>query len=132
MISKASRKTFLYLSLVLLFCILVPAQPKADSVSPDVTFLQYVDDVPLMSGLFESTDETFIFEKPEGRIIKTTVLSETQNKQAIKTFYDQTLPELGWTVHRPNIYLRGDEKMTIEYSNDGSFTIVLFTLEPKF
>ena len=106
-------------------------QGDVTSTQAAISFLQYIDDVPLMEGLYESTEESMVFEKPEGRIVKTTALSQSLNVQSIEKFYAIALPQLGWHEVSENTYLRQDEKITIRYARDSDYTLVYFTLEPS-
>lgn len=94
-------------------------------------FFQYLNDIPLMDGLYESTEDVLIFEKAEGRIIKTTALSENLTSDAISGFYRSLLPQLGWTETGHNTYQRQTEKLSIQFEKDTNFTIAYFTLEPS-
>lgn len=95
------------------------------------SFFQYMNDIPLMDGLYESTEETMVFEKAEGRIVKTTALSKTLKKDSIVKFYAIALPQLGWHATGENTYLRQDEQITIRFAEDSEYTLVYFTLEPS-
>ncbi len=106
-----------------------PAAGEQGSVAQ--SFFQYMNDIPLMDGLYESTEETMVFEKPEGRIVKTVALSKTLKKDSIAKFYAIALPQLGWHATAENIYIRQDEQITIRFAEDSEFTLVYFTLEPS-
>src|SRR5690606_33126736 len=59
------------------------------------SFLQGIEDVPLMPGLLEMPEESIIFDKPGGRIMESTAVTETLNAGSIRAFYEATLPQLG-------------------------------------
>ncbi|MCK5545775.1 MAG: hypothetical protein KAI27_00260 [Rhodospirillaceae bacterium] len=74
-------------------------------------FLSVVDDLPLMAGLVETGDGVQ-FESPQGRIVD---VSATGNvgAPALRDFYENTLPHLGWTKIGPGTYRREGEVLTI-------------------
>jgi hypothetical protein len=83
-------------------------------------FFSSIPDMPLMDGLTELTDQTVVFDKPEGRIIESVALIDGQAPDSVLKFYGETLPQLGWTraadlsFHRENEVL----KMSVE-GNEG-------------
>jgi len=59
------------------------------------TFLIGVDDLPLMDGLVESSEEALSFDKPDGRIVRTSATGPVAPEE-VRRFYVETLPQLGW------------------------------------
>lgn len=59
-------------------------------------FLTAIDDVPLPSGLTEQP-EPLIFESDQGRVVRTSAEGNVDGER-IATFYEQTLPALGWRI----------------------------------
>ncbi len=59
-------------------------------------FFSSVPDMPLMDGLTELTDQTVVFDKPEGRIVESVALIEGPAPANVLSFYNETLPQLGW------------------------------------
>lgn len=59
-------------------------------------FFSSVPDMPLMDGLTELTDQTVVFDKPEGRIVESVALIEGPAPDNVLRFYNETLPQLGW------------------------------------
>ena len=89
------------------------------------------EDLPLAPGLASVPDAGIAFDNPTGRIV-VAYARGTVAKSAIKSFYDTTLPQLGWAAepHKAS-YLREGERLTIEVlGRDGSVT-VRYSLAPK-
>jgi hypothetical protein len=75
-------------------------------------FLSVLDDMPLMPGLSEVRDQASDFQTPEGRIIDGTAAG-TVDARAVSTFYDETLPALGWRREAPGRFVRDRERLVI-------------------
>src|SRR3546814_8691143 len=56
-----------------------------------------VEDLPLMPGLAEIADAATVFDAPQGRIVES-YAAGTVAAAEIRSFYAQTLPQLGWTA----------------------------------
>lgn len=103
-----------------------------DSSKPLVTtFFQVMNDVPVMPGLREMTDEAVNFDKPEGRIISATAVSDSVAPAAIKNFYGQTLPQLGWLAQPDGSFVRDEERLKLIIEGKEGVSVVRFQLEPR-
>jgi hypothetical protein len=100
-------------------------------------FLDAVEDMPLMEGLTETGEGGIIFDKPTGRIVRT-IATGAVTSAAVRSFYADTLPQLGWTRY-PNlelikdlmIFKREDERLHIQtVSHFNGKTEVRFSIEP--
>ena len=58
-------------------------------------FLDAVEDIPLMEGLAETGEGGIVFDKPGGRIVRA-IAEGGVATQAVRRFYIETLPQLGW------------------------------------
>lgn len=77
-------------------------------------FLVAIEDVPLPSGLTEKP-EPLIFESDQGRVVRTSAEGSIGG-ETIASFYEQTLPALGWKpVQDPDgmAFTREDERLTL-------------------
>lgn len=90
-------------------------------------FLSVSDDIPLMTGLAETPDGTMIFDVPDGRIAEVTA-SGAANKAAVRTFYGDTLPQLGWRAAGGDAWVREGEQFRLEFPEPG---LVRFVIAPK-
>jgi hypothetical protein len=95
-------------------------------------FLSVLDDMPLMPGLTELRDQASDFQTPEGRIIDGSA-SGSVDPRAVSSFYDQTLPALGWRREGPGRFLRDRERLVIAVApgaTKGAVT-VRFSVRPQ-
>ncbi len=74
-------------------------------------FLSVVDDLPLMAGLVEAGDGVQ-FESPQGRIVDVSATGNV-DANALRDFYENALPHLGWAKIGPGTYRREGEILTI-------------------
>jgi len=96
----------------------------------DVTFLSVLTDVPLMNGLTEKTETALYFETPEGRIVKAFATGPVTD-HALRDYYQQSLPALGWHMmeRHPALRFKRDQEIlqvtpqTKDAALDVSFTV---------
>ena len=111
------------------------AAPAAENA-----FLAGVEDLPLMPGLAEIADAATVFDAPQGRIVES-YAAGTVAAAEIRSFYAQTLPQLGWTAvdagqAGPLEFRREGERLTLEITpgqttSGAKATTVRFTLAPQ-
>jgi hypothetical protein len=100
-------------------------------------YLDAIEDMPLMEGLHETGEGGIVFDKPNGRIVRTIAEGKVPASE-VRKFYIDSLPQLGW-VRRQKLELIGDllvfrretERLEIQTvpENDG-MTEVRFSIEP--
>lgn len=95
------------------------------------SFLSAIGDVPLAEGLQELPDAGFVFDKPQGRIVQLTASHETGvTQQAIRAFYQNSLPNLGWQPRESGpallTFSRRGEILRLTFTAD----LVIFDLTP--
>ncbi len=93
----------------------------------DQTFLKEVDDLPLAPGLVEQPGGT-LFDSPQGRIVEANAQGQLMEVE-VRQFYDESLPQLGWTQVSSGVYRRDKEVLRLDYS-DGMPIVVHFSLAP--
>ena len=94
------------------------------------TFLNALEDVPLMVGLTEAAEETVYFDTPAGRIVEAYAVGNV-TKTSVLTYYKDTLPSLGWERNAHGIYMREGESLTVSVEMDGKAALVHFALSPE-
>jgi hypothetical protein len=93
-------------------------------------FLSIAEDVPLMPGLAENPETATVFDKPSGRIAHTEAKGKV-SAAAVRKFYADTLPQLGWQNVGPEHYRRETEQLRLSVTGrDGALT-VRFELLPN-
>ena len=93
--------TSLYLSILAIATMaLLPHAYAQEQSRTQTLFLQGIADIPLMIGLEELYDQTIQFDKPSGRIteVSTLVIDPKLTHAEILRYYQDTLPQLGWTM----------------------------------
>lgn len=108
------------------------AQEQASS------YLDAVEDMPLMEGLSETGEGGIVFDKPNGRIVRS-IAQGRVTATKVRFFYTDTLPQLGWVrlkklelIDDLLIFERETERLEIEIvpQSDGLLQ-VRFSIEPK-
>jgi hypothetical protein len=107
----------------------VPAM--AQEVPAEPVFLQNMNDIPLMPGLYEVPEEGVVFDKPEGRIAEAEAATDTIQAVEINEFYSKSLPQLGWAQAGPDSYTRQGEMLRITITEKGAGRTVHFTVMPQ-
>ena len=74
------------------FTLLLTAAPVNAS-----RFIEGLEDVPLMDGLKQLPNDTLSFGIEEGRLVEVYLSGAKTGFKAIAKFYQDTLPQLGWT-----------------------------------
>ena len=95
-------------------------------------FLSVLDDMPLAPGLTELSDQAADFETPAGRIIDAAAQGEVVSI-TVSTFYDKTLPALGWVREGPGLFVRDHERLTITVAPAArkGWVTARFSLRPR-
>lgn len=107
-------------------CVL-PAQEHQDT---EQTLFMNLNDIPLMPGLEELPDHTLIFDKPGGRIIESAMVAQDLDRESIESFYNQTLPQLGWVRIARNSFIRRNEKLYLSVEEEEEYSILFLRIEP--
>lgn len=106
------------------------ARAAADDVAP-AAFFQSLPDLPLMPGMAELTGEGVVFDQPEGRIIEADAVLPRQDGDAVRSFYDRALPELGWAAGAPGTFARDGESLKMEVIPGDGRTLLRITVTPR-
>lgn len=76
-------------------------------------FVSTIEDLPLMPGLVEEAGG-LVFDSPGGRIVEAFATGEV-NQGAVRAFYGETLPQLGWRPLGGGVYQREREILKVEF-----------------
>lgn len=99
----------------------------------ETRFVDGFEDLPLMPGLTQEPDAMTAFDSPYGRIIES-YASGRGKANDVWTFYEDTLPQLGWErvsrSGRAEIFRREGEDLTVEVTQKGPAVTVRFQSSP--
>ncbi|MBF0373797.1 MAG: hypothetical protein HQL39_10305 [Alphaproteobacteria bacterium] len=94
-------------------------------------FLAAVEDLPLMPGLAETAEGSLVFETPQGRIIEASAEGRLK-PEAVQSFYDATLPQLGWQPVGSGFFRREGEVLTVTVGGAGGGRVLVhFSVLPE-
>ena len=89
------------------------------ALAQDDPGLEDLSGIPVMEGLVEDFSHRVIFDKAEGRIIRTLLVGNVAPDQAV-SFYREVLFQLGWIGENAGnglVYTRDEEHLTLTFSD---------------
>ena len=95
-------------------------------------FVAGIEDMPLMPGLTQLGERNIVFDAPSGRIVEAYAEGGVA-REAVRSFYARTLPQLGWRRLGGDRYVREGETLRLEFPgprNGADRLIVRFFLSP--
>ncbi len=92
-------------------------------------FIEGTEDLPQMRELVPIEDLSMSFDTPEGRIFQSYQQSESLSQKQVEAFYKETLPALGWTEVKKNIFEREKEQLSLSFEKVNHILIVRFELK---
>ena len=88
--------------------------PVFPSVAQEAAgFVSTIEDLPLMPGLTEE-EGGMVFDSARGRIVDAYATGPV-SEAAVKEFYDDTLPQLGWRPLGQGAFRRENEILKVEF-----------------
>lgn len=96
------------------------------------SFVAGIDDMPLMPGLVQLADRNVVFDAPSGRIVEA-YAEGSVTRDAVRSFYARTLPQLGWRGQGGDRYVREGEILRLEFPDGrggANRVLVRFFLSP--
>ncbi len=109
----------------------MPGAGMPGTVAPAraAAFVDVLGDVPLAPGLSVVPGSGVMFDTPQGRIVEVYATGAARATQ-VRTFYRETLPQLGWQPTGHNGFQREGERLTLNYSRVGRDLTVHYALAP--
>jgi hypothetical protein len=101
------------------FGVRVPGIHPAQAQAVSGAFVEGIDDLPLMPGLVSVADQSLVFDKPDGRIVQAVAAGRVQ-ASAVRSFYADTAPQLGWKSAGEGRFTRDGESLRIELIDSGA------------
>jgi hypothetical protein len=90
-----------------------------------------ITDLPLAPGRVEIADAGTSFDTGQGRIVEAHALG-SGNAAAVRAFYDETLPQLGWSPAGALVWRREGEALTLDLRQPRPGQVaVRFSLVPQ-
>jgi hypothetical protein len=106
-------------------CLLAATSARAQEFVPGT------EDLPLMKDLATVAGTDVVFDKPEGRIVEATARGKV-SKSAVRSFYGETLPQLGWeAAASPDSWTRNTETLHLDFQGHDGDLWVTFSLVPR-
>jgi hypothetical protein len=93
-------------------------------------FLSRLEDLPLAPGLSEDSSAGLSFDSAAGRIVEAYARGNLTEDQVLR-FYQETLPQLGWTADNARQYRRSGERLRLDVRRSGQGLIVHYSLSPQ-
>jgi hypothetical protein len=118
---------------VLLLVFLKPVSVHAAGQDPGqaAQFFSSIQDMPLMPGLREMTDQMLVFDKPEGRIVESLALVQSATPGEVQAYYEKVLPQFGWQRIAENSFVRGGEHLQIGFERFDGQQFMRLMLTPR-
>lgn len=101
-----------------------PAPVSADA------FVDGFEDLPLMPGLRNVPAASVSFDAAAGRIVVAFAEGGVRMSQ-VRAFYDETLPQLGWSPNGTGRWTREGEVLTVDTVVESDGLVVRFELAPR-
>lgn len=114
----------------LAIAVTVALQPLLALADHRQAFVGGLEDLPLMDGLAEDRSAGLIFDKPDGRLVDAFAFGPI-TAEAVRAFYRDTLPELGWRAVGPLAFEREGERLRIDIESAENGVTVRFHLAPR-
>lgn len=92
-------------------------------------FMTYLEDLPLMPGLKERSDDSVVFHSQPARLADVATEGAVTIEQ-VRRFYLASLPQLGWSIEPDDTFYREQEALTLEFKSTSPLT-VWFRIRPR-
>lgn len=126
-------RNILVVAALIFTCVSGPvfAAENVQGATTPARFFSSMQDVPLVTGLSELSDQTVTFDKPEGRIIESVAEIESGSFDSVKKSYETTLPQLGWNKIAENSYARENEFLHLNFETYDGRNFVRVLVRPQ-
>lgn len=92
-------------------------------------FVQGSEDIPLLTGMGKTSEDTVGFDSSSGSIISSSYASTISHKE-VRNFYIKTLPQMGWQIvknlENKVVFKRERENLEIEFDKENGKSVVRF------
>lgn len=130
-IVKCNRVIFALTAMVFLAGGSAPVFAQQSSVSP-IVFFTGDQDIPIMPGLKEVKDRSFIYDKPEGEITEIVAEMGDVSRAQFLSFYALVLPQFGWIkIGERGSFFRQGQYLDISFEAVDGFSFAKIMIHPK-
>lgn len=119
------------ITLFLFFAFLFVAVCAGGARAEQTLFFSALQDVPLMPGLAEMSDQTVIFDKPGGRIIESVADMGGVPRAGILSYYADSLPQFGWKPAGRGRFVRDSEILELKFQKLGEHEFLRISVMPE-
>lgn len=106
------------------------AQVEDAKKAENQAYFSVLTDIPLMPDMEELTDQAFVFDKAEGRVVEAVGILSTFDTQRPIKFYESALTELGWKPLKTGLFQRNNEQLVVRAEKITQGVLVRFQLSP--
>lgn len=124
-------KMFLYLLQLLSVVVILGGNAlAADKKAENQAYFSVLTDIPLMPDMKEMTDQAFVFDKAEGRVVGAVGFLSAPHAPDPLKFYETALPPLGWKPLKTGVFQRNNEQLVVRAEKLTQGVVVKFQLSP--
>lgn len=84
-----------------------------------------------MPGLEELSEQTVVFDKPEGRITETVAAMDGVSPAQVQGYYESSLPSFGWAKISENSFVRGEERLSLLFEEIDGHQFLRVMIAPE-
>ncbi len=98
------------------------------------SFIEGLEDVPLLDGMKQLPSDTISFGNEESRLVEVLLTSDVLSFKTASTFYQNTMPQMGWIFQGKRgqtlVFEREGEVLEVAHEADGPL-LVRITVKSK-
>ena len=102
-----------FVAVMLLYGLAAVAPVSHPRAQEATGFVSTIEDLPLMPGIIEE-EGGMVFDSARGRIVEAFATGPV-SEAAVRAFYDETLPQLGWRPLGAGAFQRENEILKVEF-----------------
>jgi hypothetical protein len=94
-------------------------------------YFSVLPDIPLMPLMDELKEQSFSFDKVEGRVVETVGFLSASTPEKVIAFYQDVLKPLGWKAMNSNAFSRNNEILLVSVERIPKGLLVRLRLSPQ-
>ncbi len=104
---------------------------SAQLFAQPVQFFQTLQDIPLMPGLVERSEDTVFFDKPGGRVVESVADMSGFSEEDVERYYMLALPQFGWKSVGQSQFSRQNESLVLVFETEGDYGVLRVLVQPR-